>query len=164
MLKKIFKLWCEVRKLRREVKSLNESLDKTEHINKHLLNSLGEKTRIIRELRNRLKVQLDAYEVLKYKLQETEALVDDYKKRWLKTDREANVFMFAVPQVEAFMNSYRADSNINLCAEAYYAERKVAAMTNKMKIHLFDELLEKGYIKKYEPTPEETRYEIRVLR
>ena len=37
-------------------------------------------------------------------------------------------------------------------------------MTDRMKIHLFDELMQRGFIKKYEPTPEETRYELRALR
>ena len=72
--------------------------------------------------------------------------------------------MFAVPQSNVFMRPYRMDSSFDPCAEAYYAERKVAVMTDKMKIHFFDELLKKGFIKKYEPTPEETRYELRALR
>lgn len=37
-------------------------------------------------------------------------------------------------------------------------------MLKKIFKLFFDELLEKGYIKKYESTSEETRYEIRVLR
>lgn len=75
-----------------------------------------------------------------------------------------SVFMFAVPQSNVFMRPYRMESFIDPCAEAHYAERKVAEMTDKMKIHLFDELLKGGFIKKYEPTPEETRYELRALR
>lgn len=75
-----------------------------------------------------------------------------------------SVFMFAVPQSNVFMRPYKMDSFFDPCADAHYAERKVAEMTDKMKIHLFDELLKGGFIKKYEPTPEETRYELRALR
>ena len=75
-----------------------------------------------------------------------------------------SVFMFAVPQSNVFMRPYRMDSSFDPCTVAHYAERRVADMTDKMKIHLFDELLKKGFIKKYEPTPEETRYELRALR
>lgn len=46
MTKKIFKLWNEVRTLRREVKNLHKSLSNAEHINKCLLSSLHEKTRV----------------------------------------------------------------------------------------------------------------------
>lgn len=75
-----------------------------------------------------------------------------------------SVFMFAVPQSDVFMRPYKMDSFLDPCAEARYAERKVADMTDKMKIHLFDELLKGGFIKKYEPTLEETLYELRALR
>ena len=75
-----------------------------------------------------------------------------------------SVFMFAVPQSNVFMRPYGMSSFSDPYAEAHYAERKVADMTDKMKIHLFDELLKGGFIKKYEPTPEETRYELRALR
>lgn len=164
MTKKIFKLWNEVRTLRREVKNLHKTLDNAEHINKCLLSSLHEKTRVTRELRERLKTQSIAVENLEYQLREAHKCADDYKKRWLETGREANVFMFAVPQSNVFMRPYKMDSFFDPCADAHYAERKVAEMTDKMKIHLFDELLERGFIKKYEPTPEETRYELRALR
>ena len=39
MTKKIFKLWCEARTLRREVKDLHKSLSNAERINKCLLSS-----------------------------------------------------------------------------------------------------------------------------
>lgn len=164
MTKKIFKLWNEVRTLRRKVKDLHKTLDNAERINKCLLSSLHEKTRITRELRERLKTQSIAVETLERQLQEANNRADDYKERWLEIGREANVFMFAVPQSNVFMRPYRMGSSFDPCAEAHYAERKVAEMTDKMKIHLFDELLERGFIKKYEPTPEETRYELRALR
>ena len=164
MTKKIFKLWCEVRTLRREAKNLHKTLDNAERINKCLLTSLHEKTRITRELRERLKTQSIVVENLEYQLREANKCADDYKKRWLETGREANVFMFAVPQSNVFMRPYKTDSFFDSCADAHYAERKVADMTDKMKIHLFDELLKGGFIKKYEPTPEETRYELRALR
>lgn len=164
MIKKIFKLWNDVRTLRREVRSLHKTLDNAERINKCLLSSLHEKTRIARELRERLKTQSIAVENLEYQLREANKRADDYKECWLEIGREANVFMFAVPQSNVFMRPYKTDSFFDPCADAHYAERKVAEMTDKMKIHLFDELLERGFIKKYEPTPEETRYELRALR
>lgn len=129
MTKKIFKLWNEVRTLRREVKNLHKSLSN-----------------------------------LEYQLRKANKRADDYKKRWLETGRGASVFMFAVPQSNVFMRPYKMASFPDPCAEAYYAERRVAEMTDKMKIYLFDELLKEGFIKKYEPTPEETRYELRALR
>lgn len=46
-----------------------------------------------------------------------------------------SVFMFTVPQSNVFMRPYRMDSSFDPCAEAHYAERKVAVMTDKMKIH-----------------------------
>lgn len=82
----------------------------------------------------------------------------------VKQYKGESVFMFAVPQSNVFMRPYRMDSSFDPCAEAYYAERKVADMTDKMKIHIFDELMKEGFIKKYESTPEETRYELKVLR
>lgn len=82
----------------------------------------------------------------------------------VKQHEGESVFMFVVPQSNVFMRPYRMDSSFDPCAEAHYAEKKVAVMTDKMKIHLFDELLKEGFIKKCEPTPEETRYELRVLR
>ena len=164
MTKKIFKLWNKVRTLRREVKTLHESLSKAERINKCLLSSLHEKTRVTRELRERLRTQSIAVENLAYQLREASKCADDYKERWLAIGREANVFMFAVPQSNVFMRPYKTDSFFDPCADAHYAERKVADLTNGMKIHLFDELLERGFIKKYEPTPKETRYELRALR
>lgn len=82
----------------------------------------------------------------------------------VKQYKGESVFMFAVPQSNVFMRPYRMDSSFDPCTEAHCAERKVAVMTDKMKIHLFDELLKEGFIKKYEPTPEETRYELRALR
>ena len=106
MTKKIFKLWCEVRTLRREAKNLHKTLDNAERINKCLLTSLHEKTRITRELRERLKTQSIAVENLEYQLREANKCADDYKKRWLETGREANVFMFAVPQSNVFMRPY----------------------------------------------------------
>ena len=78
--------------------------------------------------------------------------------------KEEHVFMFAVPQSHVFMRPFKINSSFNPHADAYYADRKVADLTNSMKIHLFDELLQRGLIKKYEPTPEETRYELRALR
>lgn len=81
-----------------------------------------------------------------------------------KQDKGESVFMFAVPQSNVFRRPYRMDSFFDPRADAYYADRKVAEMTDRMKIHLFDELLQRGFIKKYEPTPEETRYELRALR
>ena len=164
MTKKIFKLWNEVRTLRREVKDLHKSLDNAERINKCVLSSLHEKTRVTRELRERLRTQSIAVENLEYQLREASKCADDYKKRWLEIGRGANVFMFAVPQSNVFMRPYRTDSLFDPCADAHYAERKVEDLTNGMKIHLFDELLQRGFIKKCEPTPEETRYELRALR
>lgn len=164
MTKKIFKLWNEVRTLRREVKDLHKSLDKAKSINSCVLSSLHEKTRVTRELRERLKKQSITVENLEYQLREADKCADYYKERWLEVDREANIFMFAVPQSNVFMRPYRMDSFFDPHADAYYADRKVAEMTDRMKIHLFDELLQRGFIKKYEPTPEETRYELRALK
>lgn len=111
---------------------------------------------------------------LEQKLAVTESYLLDAQKGkeemyqlYLKVKQQSkgeSVFMFAVPQSNAFMRPYRMDSYLDPCAEAHYAERKVAVMTDNMKIHLFDELLKKGFIKKYAPTPEETRYELRALR
>lgn len=81
-----------------------------------------------------------------------------------KQDKGESVFMFTVPQSNVFMRPYRIDSSFDPRADVYYADRKVAEMTDRMKIHLFDELMQRGFIKKYEPTPEETRYELRALR
>lgn len=81
-----------------------------------------------------------------------------------KQCKEESVFMFAVPQSNVFMRPYKINSSFDPHADAYYAHRKVADLTNSMKINLFDELLQRGFIKKYEPTPEETRYELRALR
>lgn len=161
MTKKIFKLWNEVRTLRREVKDLHKSLDKEKCIKHCVLSSLHEKTRVTRELRERLKKQSITVENLEYQLREASKCVDDYKERWLEVGREANVFMFAVPQSHVLMRPF---GSFNSQADAYYADRKIADLTNSMKIHLFDELLQRGFIKKYEPTPEETRYELRALR
>lgn len=91
-----------------------------------------------------------------------EAMYQLYLKE--RQHKGESVFMFAVPQSNVFMRPYRMDSFFDPCAEAHYAERKVAEMTDAMKIHLFDELLKGGFIKKYEPTPEETRYELRALK
>ena len=131
MTKKIFKLWCEVRSLRKQKKKLEQNLAVIES---SLLNAQRDK----------------------------EEMYQLYLKA--KQYRGESVFMFAVPQSNVFMRPYRIDSFFDPRADAYYADRKVSEMTDKMKIHLFDELLQRGFIKKYESTPEETRYELRVLR
>ena len=164
MIKKIFKLWNEVRTLRREAKNLHKTLDNAERINKCVLSSLHEKTRVTRELRERLRTQAIAVENLESQLREANKRADEYKKCWLEIDRGANIFMFAVPQSNVFMSPCGMYSSFDHCADAHYAEKKVEDLTNSMKIHLFDELLKGGFIKKYEPTPEETRYELRALR
>ena len=131
MTKKIFKLWCEVHRLRKQKKKLEQKLAVTESC---LLNAQKDK----------------------------EEMYQLYLKA--KQYKGESVFMFAVPQSNVFMRPYKMNSFLDPCAEAHYAERKVAEMTDKMKIHLFDELLNGGFIKKYEPNPEETRYELRALR
>lgn len=43
--------------------------------------------------------------------------------------------MFAVPQSNVFMRPYRMDSSFDPRADAYYADRKVAEMTERRKIN-----------------------------
>lgn len=117
----------------------------------------------LRKQKKELKQKLDVTERYLLNAQKGEEAMHQLylKERQYKGE---SVFMFAVPQSNVFMRPYRTDSFFDPCAEAHYAERKVAKMTDAMKIHLFDELLKGGFIKKYEPTPEETRYELRVLK
>lgn len=94
------------------------------------------------------------------------SLIDFYQKS-LQEVKSANysTFMFSVPQSNVFrMPAYINEPYRDLCAEAHYAELKERKLTDKQKIEMFDQLLQQGFIRRYEPDTESTRYEIRVVR
>lgn len=99
-------------------------------------------------------------------LTQATSLIDFYQKS-LHEAKLANcsIFMFSVPQSNVFMESARINEPYrDMSAEAHYAEFKERQLTDKMKIDMFDQLLQQGFIKKYELDNELTRYEIRVVR
>lgn len=93
-------------------------------------------------------------------------LIISYQKRLLKDKSENySTLIFSVPQSNVFMEPARINEPYrDMCAEAHYAEFKERQLTDKLKIDMFDQLLQQGFIRKYEPDNECTRYEIRVVR
>lgn len=99
-------------------------------------------------------------------LTQATSLIDFYQKS-LHEARSANynTFMFSVPQSNVFMEPACINEPYrDMCAEAHYAEFKERKLTDKMKIDMFDQLLQQGFIVKKEPDNEFTRYEIRVVK
>lgn len=93
-------------------------------------------------------------------------LITAYQEGLLES-KSANysTLMFSVPQSNVFMlPACFSEPYRDLCAEAHYAERKERELTDKLKIDLFDQLLQQGFIVKKESDNELTRYEIRVVR
>ena len=73
-----------------------------------------------------------------------------------KLHRRGHVLRFTVPQENVYMDQYARD----MCANAHYAERCVAEITDAMKIQLVNDLLGKGYMKKCDIEPLMTTYEL----
>jgi len=73
-----------------------------------------------------------------------------------KLHRRGHVLRFAVPQENVYLDRYARD----MCASAHYAERRVAEITDAMKIQLVNDLLGKGYMKKCDVEPLMTTYEL----
>lgn len=76
-----------------------------------------------------------------------------------------STLMFSVPQSNVFMKPACIDELYrDLCAEARFAEFKERQLTDEMKIEMFNQLLQQGFIQQKEPNSECTRYEIHVVR
>ena len=99
-------------------------------------------------------------------LTQATSLIDFYQKS-LQEARSANysTLVLSVPQSNVFMESACINEPYrDLRAEAHYAEFKERKLTDKMKIDMFDQLLQQGLIVKKESDNELTRYEIHVVR
>ena len=101
---------------------------------------------------------------LDFKLSQANASIEMYKNLLDEARKEVSLLAFTVPQSTVFMKPYSHCWQGDLKADASYAEFREQELTSKMKIQMFDELLEKGFIKKYEPDNSCTRYEINVVR
>lgn len=99
-------------------------------------------------------------------LTQATSLIDFYQKSLHEAKSENySTLMFSVPQSNVFMEpAYINEPYRDLQAEASFAEFKEKQLTDKMKVDMFDQLLQQGFIKKYEPDNECTRYEIHVVR
>lgn len=160
MTKKVFNLWLEVKLLRREVKKLGREKDNLEHTKHCLLSALSKRMTEVRVLREQTKTLKE----LDFKLTQANASIEMYKRLLDEARKGVSLFAFTVPQSTLFMSPSSRYWQGDLRAEASYAEFREQEFTSQMKIQMFDELLEKGFIKKYEPDNHCTRYEINVVR
>ena len=87
---------------------------------------------------------------------ENDRLKDEVRQLKDKLHRRGHVLRFAVPQENVYLDRYTRD----MCENAHYAERRVAEITDAMKIQLVNDLLGKGYMKKCDVEPLMTTYEL----
>ena len=108
------------------------------------------------ELRSRRKLceELNASNVNAHR--QINGLYDRISELEDKLRRRGHVLRFAVPQENVYLDQYARD----MCANAHYAERRVAEITDAMKIQLVNDLLGKGYMKKCDVEPLMTIYEL----
>lgn len=160
MTKKVFNLWLEVKLLRRTVKKLGREKDNLEHTKHCLLTALSKRMIEVRALRKKT----ECLQELDFKLSQANASIEMYKRLLDEERKGVSLLAFTVPQSTVFMRPHSSYWQGDLRAEYSYAEFREQELTSKMKIQMFDELLEKGFIKKYEPDNSCTRYEINVVR
>ncbi len=160
MTKKVFNLWLEVKLLRRVVKKLGKEKDNLEHTKHCLLTALSKRMTEVRVLRKKT----ECLQELDFKLSQANASIEMYKSLLDEARKGVSLLAFTVPQSVMFMRPYYHSWEGDLKADASYAKFREYEFTSKMKIQMFDELLEKGFIKKYAPDNSCTRYEINVVR
>lgn len=160
MTKKVFNLWLEVKLLRRVVKKLGREKDNLEQTKHCLLSALRKRMTEVKVLRRKVKCLPE----LESRLQQANASIEMYKMLLDEARKGVSLLAFTIPQSTVFMQAPSHHWSIDLKAESSYAEFIEQELTSKMKIQMFDELLEKGFIKKYEPDNSCTRYEINVVR
>ena len=112
--------------------------------------------KLYKELQLRRKQCKTAVHYLEVANKRNKFLKDENNQLQEKLHRRGHVLRFTVPQENVYLDCYTRD----MCANAHYAERRVAEITDAMKIQLVNDLLGKGYMKKCDVEPLMTTYEL----